>query len=762
MIRKAIKKSILFKSGIAVAGVVFVLAMLRLFLFWSAPERMLKESLTAFFKENLGKAVKFEDVGMSLMGDLQISSLNMSISSDFNDNISLVQSPSVTIGVDLWSLLKGRVRINGIRFADPRITLLKRYDRTYGDTLRDLFMSGKPLDEIGNIDAADFTIIISNGRVTAIENLVDGRIVVESTKVNLEARFDDEGIAYRLSGTLAPFGSREIRRGGFSASGTIYRNGARPGYSSMHRLSIENFDVSYLNPKLPFPSLAVFGGLSINAIIHSTGPHASIECSTALNNLNIVERGREGARNVIANENMNISMALDVLDAGGRIVVRGFEAGDDSARLIAKGIYSCNGGEEYFDLRLERFGIDLARMSEWLTPWEGVSFDGRLEGAGRVFYDMRHNRAVEVSLFAGADGLAVTKKSGNSRRVLLSVPGARVRIRDGAFSISAEFRKERSDLDFRGGGFVSAWFPLVSESSLSFESKVMEAIIPAGALFQSVRRLYGEALEDRTSGYEQRFFMKTPLGSFVNNNMIDCEIRAANVLFGGRKALSDFKAAIRLADGYLRLERFSISGLGGDYGLDMRAYLKSDYPGGSVTGRVSGIDLEELARSLGVGGSVSGRLGADFSFEFSGNRKAHLIDNGKMEFNLTAESGHLRETAFQNRLAEFLKGCGYDKSAFGSIDFTRATLSANQVGENLYLSNMNFSGDSLSAAGYGTYRPDEGLRVPLSASYAVEGSDETPGKMTSVPLVITGRLFDPVLKVSTKKDSAGLSLFHID
>nr|HPO45433.1 hypothetical protein [Spirochaetota bacterium] len=72
MIRKAIKKSILFKSGIAVAGVVFVLAMLRLFLFWSAPERMLKESLTAFFKENLGKAVKFEDVGMSLMGDLQI------------------------------------------------------------------------------------------------------------------------------------------------------------------------------------------------------------------------------------------------------------------------------------------------------------------------------------------------------------------------------------------------------------------------------------------------------------------------------------------------------------------------------------------------------------------------------------------------------------------------------------------------------------------------------------------------------------------
>jgi uncharacterized protein involved in outer membrane biogenesis len=169
--------------------------------------------------------------------------------------------------------------------------------------------------------------------------------------------------------------------------------------------------------------------------------------------------------------------------------------------------------------------------------------------------------------------------------------------------------------------------------------------------------------------------MKTPLGVFVNNNTIDCTMNARSVLFGGRKALRDLNAELRLADGYLRLERFSIGGLGGNYGLDLRAYLKSEYPGGSVSGKAAGINLEVLARSLGIRGSMSGTLGADFKFEFSGNRKAHLIDNGKFEFNLTAESGSINETAFQKRLAEFLIAAGYDKPAISRTGFSRATIS---------------------------------------------------------------------------------------
>ncbi len=81
--------------------------------------------------------------------------------------------------------------------------------------MRELFMSRKPLNEIGGIDIRDFALICTGGKVTAVEYLVDGRIVVESTNVNLEARFDDTDIQYRIKGVLVPFGTREIRKGGF-------------------------------------------------------------------------------------------------------------------------------------------------------------------------------------------------------------------------------------------------------------------------------------------------------------------------------------------------------------------------------------------------------------------------------------------------------------------------------------------------------------------------------------------------------------------
>lgn len=762
IIKRAFKKSTLFKIGIAAAMALSVMIVLRMYLSFAVPERMLKDSLISFFMENFGKAVKFEEVGISLTGDIGITNLNMSISSDFNDNISLIQCPSVTIGLDLWSLLRGGIRMMGIRFAEPRLMLLKRYDRTYEETIRELFMPRKGLDEMGDMDIRDFTLILSGARVTAVEYLVDGRMVVESTRVKLEVRFDGTEIEYRIKGTLVPFGSSEISEGSFAAKGTIYTTKKGHGYSSIHRLNIDNFDVSHLNQKLLSPPLMVFGGVSISATVYTTGGHVSVEGVAALNNLNLVERGRSGARSVIANENMNVSFAADVIERGRRIAVRELEIGDDSMRLIAKAVYSKNPGEEYFDVQLERCRIDLARLSDWLTLWEGVSMDGLVEGAGRVLYDMRHNRAMDVTLSLGLDELSVTGKTGGVKKVLLSMPRARVVVKDGAFSINAEVRKERSELVAGGAGYIRSWFPPVSESTVVFDSKAIEARYPARAALHCLRRLYAEAREDKTRGYEQIFFTKTPLGAFVNNNTIDCTINVQSVLFGGRKALRDLNAAFRLADGYLRLERFSLGGLGGDYGLDLRAYLKSDYPGGSVSGHAKGINLEELAGSLGMRGAMSGTLGADFKFEFSGNRKAHLIDNGKLEFNLTAESGLIHETAFQKRLAEYLVAAGYDKPAISRAGFTRVILSGNQVGENLYLGNISFSGDSLNAAGYGTYRPDEGLRIPINASFAAGEGDEAPGKTTSVPLLITGRLFDPVLKVSKKKDSDGLPLFHVD
>ncbi len=95
------------------------------------------------------------------------------------------------------------------------------------------------------------------------------------------------------------------------------------------------------------------------------------------------------------------------------------------------------------------------------------------------------------------------------------------------------------------------------------------------------------------------------------------------------------------------------------------------------------------------------------------------------------------------------------------MGFTRVSLSANQAGENVYFSNVAFSGDAFNANGYGTFQPQDGLRcrsVPPNGS----GGGGRTGQNDGVPLVITGRLLNPVLRVMKKRTSAELTLFHID
>ncbi|HSV98414.1 MAG TPA: hypothetical protein VLM75_15955 [Spirochaetota bacterium] len=762
IIKKAVKKSILFKIGAAAAALFAMVIVLRLYLSWVAPERLLKDSLSVFFKDNFGKAVKFEDVRLTLAGNVRIVNLDVSISSDFNDNISLIRSPSVTIDLNLPALLSKKISITGIRFDHPQITLLKRYNLGYGETLRDLFMSGKPLAEVSDVDMDDFSVLLSNGRIMYVEYLVGGRISVECRKVSIGLNFRKDAVNYYLNGILVPFGSREISRGSVTARGTVYRAGNGRGYSSVHRFSVENLDISHINAKLMSPPYAVFGGLSAGATVHVMDGHASIDATAELNNLNLVEQRQEGARSVVANENLNIALAADVLNAGKRIIVRKIDIGDDSSRINASGIYCSSNQEEYFDVLLERCRIDLARLSEWLIPWENVSYQGSIEGTGRFSYDIRHKRSTNVSLVMRLDDFSITRKADGRKTTLLSAPAAHLTIADGAFLVSVDARKGRSDLGLKGEGYIAGWMPLVSESGFAFNSRRMEALYPIKTAGGALKKLYTDAFEDKARGYEQIFFMKTPLGVFVNNNTIECDFNVEKLLFGGRAALSNLKSRFRLADGYLRLEEFALSGLGGEYGLEMRAYLKSDYPGGSVWGRITGINLEEIGRSLGVEGSMSGTLGADFKFEFSGTRKAHLLDNGKFEFNLGMDSGRLSDTVFQKRLKKFVVANGLDEPSIGDIGFTRVTLSANQSAENVYFSNVVFSGDSLSASGYGAFRPQDGLRLPINFTYMGIGTEDAPGKMTNAPLVITGRLFAPVLRVMNKKDSAELALYNID
>jgi hypothetical protein len=156
--------------------------------------------------------------------------------------------------------------------------------------------------------------------------------------------------------------------------------------------------------------------------------------------------------------------AADAIDAGRRIAVRGIEIGDDSLRLVAKALYSKNPGEEYCDVQLERCRIDLARLSDWLAPWEGVSVDGAAEAEGRLFVRYAPQPRGRRNASGGLDDLSVTEKTGSVKKNLFSMPRARLAVKDGAFSMTAEVRKERSDLVAGARGYIRSWFPLLRKA----------------------------------------------------------------------------------------------------------------------------------------------------------------------------------------------------------------------------------------------------------------------------------------------------------
>src|SRR4030042_5438390 len=96
------KKKYAAVALIAFVAIINILATLRLLFAVAYPDRVLREVITEYFKTNLNKAVKFEDQYIDYSGNIIISDFNISITSDFNDNVSLVKSKKAVVNLGFF------------------------------------------------------------------------------------------------------------------------------------------------------------------------------------------------------------------------------------------------------------------------------------------------------------------------------------------------------------------------------------------------------------------------------------------------------------------------------------------------------------------------------------------------------------------------------------------------------------------------------------------------------------------------------------
>ena len=127
-----IKKKIAFISAaIIISALALSLFSLKLYFSLSVKEADLSMIVINFCKNNLGKAVKFDEIRIDVMGDVEITNLNLSVASDFNDNISLVKADRAVFKLNFLKLFKGITEIKRIVFNNATISLHKSYGKTY-------------------------------------------------------------------------------------------------------------------------------------------------------------------------------------------------------------------------------------------------------------------------------------------------------------------------------------------------------------------------------------------------------------------------------------------------------------------------------------------------------------------------------------------------------------------------------------------------------------------------------------------------------
>lgn len=747
------------------AGAALLLIAFKIFIVIRIPEKQLKSSIEAFFKENFNKAVDFEDVSLSMAGKAVISNLNVSISSDFNDNISLIKSEKAVIKFDFTGLLGGEYRVRGLVFKGAEISLPKKYGQGYSEFIKEMFRSGRALTKLRYVDLGDFSARISGGRLHYLEGFRDSKLDLECYRMSADVVFSGDGIHYEFSGRISPARSTRTSPGSFHGDGRLYLNKEGSVARSSGTVEIEGFDLSYMN--LPFLEYCempwtVFGRFSSSIRIDSLGDAISMEASVNLDNLSVEKSCGKGIMRIVSNENIAARFSIDMLSDLKRIVVRRLELRDDSTGLSLRGVRTRNAHEHSLDAVFRLEASNLGNTASVFSPFKQMAYEGRLDAEGRCSYDFLNNRAREVSLRAELRDFSLRRTGRGADPYFIRDMRARLCIQDGRCDLDFHAGHGDSDVSLRWTGFIRHWSPFTSRSRLAVDAKRLEAETIGALLVRCLDGLVGSAIEDKGRGYEDIFFKQKPLGIFVSNNSLDLRLSAGTILFNKRKGLQNLLLEASLADGILRTNEFRLSGYGGDYSCELSAYLNCDHPNFKIGGRFTRIGLESLCRDYRVRGVDGGTLDIEFEYEGNGYRPAHLLDNGKMKLDISINGAGLRGTRLQGEIKNFLKMNGYDNLSLDEVILDQARLSLGLLGGFFTVSQLSLSGNTFNVNGYGSYSRAEGLRIPLTASLTAPVGEGEPSRTSTVPLLIDGSLLRPSLSIQGKKDSKPLLLFNIN
>lgn len=733
------------------------------------PESKVREYISGFMLKNFSKAVKFDDASISFTGNVILSNFYLSNSSDFNDNINLIKSRRVEVRAGWLSALAGRLVIRGIVIEDPEITIVKKYGKSYLDVFREIFTLNRPMSEISEIDSEHFYVLLDDSSVSYNESFIDSAMEIEFEDMDAALSFSGSVMRYSAAGAVKKCKSGIMGRGRISLSGEVLLSPANSVQCSSNFLVLKNVDLSCINDMLEQGLQQPFllgGGLTASVRINTRENNLSVSGGVELDNLTLKYNSGAKSFNVASNENLRVEALVDSLDGGGRILVKRLVVFDDSMRLELKGARVSNRFEDVLDVSFKTNRVNLADLSETVTPVRDAVMKGFFAMDGRVWYDFKHGNAEEVRCLLTLSDFSMDKQEKTGPSPLFREVNMSADLRSDTLKVRLSGKKKNSDIDVAAESVIHGWFPFRSDTSLSVTSGRMDLSYLLESAAAIVEALYSGAESDRSIGYEQIDFRNEPLGLLLNNNNVACAVKIAEVEHGKAARLKNLAFSAGLDRGHMFLKDFALEGYGGAYELEYDGHFEYYQPQIRLKGGVKDFDLKAFHADADSGGEVGGVFSADFNYQFSGARLSHILMTSMLDVSASVKNGIVKNTHFQGELAEYFVRNGLSGADIASIAFSDFSVSFYQRAESFVVSRLSLGGDALAFSGRGKYMLEEGLDVAVPVAVKVS-TEEGVAKTEKAPLVVRGALKKPYL--AFEKNPAGKNggeskflLFHLD
>ncbi len=736
----------------------FVAAMLffgtiKIFFIRAYPEHVLKEHVMTFIKENFGKAATFDDVYMSAFGNIIISNLNISISGDFNDNISLIKCPGAEIRLNFFKLFSGNIIIKEIVFDDADVTVYKKYGKGYYETFNEIFRLDRPLSEISNIDHEHFRVDITSSRLEYREVFRNEISAVKIDRFSLGLLLRGDYLDYTISGRVLPHPNSDLSKGRLSFSGRLRSARGNFCLASTNSIIVTGLDMRYFQPYLAEALkdlLNIQGQFDAAIRFASFRQNLSAECRIEITNLS-ADKLTEGSKHTwISNENLNMDFIIDITGGGEKVMVRRASLYDDVIRLSLEGIYRRSNKEHYMDMMFSSNTMNLERMSEHITPWKETVFKGNMKTGGHLKYDFISGSARGSEFMAELKDFGIIFRESTNTREFMKGLDAEISLKNDIFTAALKCSLERSKIEGRWNTRVKSWVPFSSESEISITAPALEIHHIAHPLLAALQLVYEGAYSDRKLGYENIIFRDEPVGKLLNQNNLQLHLGAKRIVAGHRAEFNEFALDALLRDGVFSVNSFSLSGYGAQYSLKTSAQFNLWMPLVSIDASVKNFDLRSFASDAGIKGEAAGMLNASVSFQVNAFRLSQILENSIVDVSIDLAEGNLKNTPLQDTFSEYLAKSGIKSAPLAEINSLTASFSFNQRADNYVVSKLAVLSDKVRLYGRGRYDYFEGLDVPLEISVAPA---EAQAGMVTVPCKIAGPLLRPVMaKVKKPKD----------